>query len=162
MNSIIILLLTVVIATIESIVRLNFGIYSIQISLVLILSSALYFANHKKNASIILLVGSIMLDIFSPYRFGLYLLFAVISLLLIKFINTKALDINHPVVNFGVYILLVSVYNIFQVASDPVISIYLAVILLNAIIGTIISMIFINVLKKGDKKIEVSENVNIR
>lgn len=162
MNKIILILFVVILAIIESIIRINLGIYSIEASLILIFSTALYLSGMKKNSTLALIIGSIVLDFFSPYRFGLYLLFGLFTKILMKIFSSRSFDIHHPIVNFAIFIVLVFVYNIFQLASDPILSIFVVSIVLNALIGSIISFTFFHFFKKDQTKMEVSEHVDIR
>ena len=111
---------------------------------------------------VIIVAGSLILDIFSPYRFGLYLFTAVLSIFLFQ----KVQSINNVTDN-PVYLILLSTVlyfltHIFELFANPVLGIFIISILLNAIIGWV-ALYLLNILFSRQKEtIKIGENVHLR
>lgn len=161
MKGIIYIIIGIVIGLVESALRLRLFGLTVQINLVALVSLILILSGYKKKGISIYFAGALLMDVISPYRMGLYMLSAVLVVMLVDLMNTRSFDTRNTVVSFITLLILLILNNLFQLLFDPIFSLFIVSILLNATIGTII-LYFIIRSNYNSSEIKVSENVFVR
>ena len=162
MKQLLYLIAAFLLALIEINIKLKFYYAGVNFMAVTIIGFSLFFLKKNDIGMVIIVAGSLILDIFSPYRFGLYLFTAVLSIFLFQ----KVQSINNVTDN-PVYLILLSTVlyfltHIFELFANPVLGIFIISILLNAIIGWV-ALYLLNILFSRQKEtIKIGENVHLR
>ena len=162
MKQIFYLIVALLLALIETNIKLKFYLLGINLMAISIVGFSFMLIKKNDIGLIILIAGSFMLDVFSPYRFGLYLLSTVLSIILLLKIQTK-----HNIIDNPIYLTLLSIFlylftHIFELFANPILGIFFVSIILNSFIG--LGVIYLlNVFSSRQKEtIKVSENVHLR
>ncbi len=162
MKQFLLILLGIVLASLQ--ISTIFYIHNIalQIALVQIVGLAFVFSNNRTIGIYIMLVGSILMDIFSPYRPGIYLLETVIVLLAIDYLAARSFELNNPLVLFGASILSFIILNLIQFALDPNLIILASNVALNSFLTIIVSLVFGRIYAPENSSMKIGEDVHFR
>ncbi|OIP06262.1 hypothetical protein COS66_03000 [Candidatus Berkelbacteria bacterium CG06_land_8_20_14_3_00_43_10] len=149
-------------ALIEAAVHISLYGIGIEFAVVSIIGLSLFFAGNKSAGTYIMLAGAIVLDLFSPYRFGLFLTTTVIILYLAQTLFSRNIDPGNPVMTFfmmlGAFIFL----HFFEFLGDPIITVLVATAVLNALCATACTLLWVRIPIFHDASIIVSKDVRIR
>lgn len=162
MRSSIYIIVGVLSALIETAVHISLYGIGVEFALVSIIGLSLFFAGNRTAGTYIILIGAFILDLFSPYRFGLFLLTSTVVLVCAQTVFARSIDPSNPIMTFcmmlGAFILL----HFFEFLSDPLISVLIASALLNALCATVCTALWVRTPLLRDSSIIVSKNVHIR
>lgn len=152
----------IILALIEIAVHVSFYGIGVELAAVSLVAIALVIVGNYQMGATIMLTGACVLDIFSPYRFGIYLLSAVIALLIFKTLLTRLLDPYNPVLTWFIFLGSFIILHLFVFLGNPMITVLLATAVVNAFLGTIITAFMVRLPGTQDKPITVSKDVNFR
>lgn len=149
-------------ALIEINIKLKFYYSGVNLMAVTIIGFSLLFLNRNDVGLIILIAGSLVLDIFSPYRFGLYLMTTILSVYIVRRVQTKNNVLDNPVYLIVMSTILLFITHIFELFANPIWGIFVASLLLNSIIGLGVLYLLNIFFSRQRETIKVSENVHLR
>lgn len=162
MKQIFYLFLALLLALIEINIKLKIFFSGFNLMAVSIIGFSLLFVKKNNVGLIILIAGSIILDIFSPFRFGLYTLTTLISIIILFKIQTKHNIIDNPLYLLLLFSFLSLFTHIFELFSSPIYGVFFTSIWLNSFIGAGMIYLLNRLLSRNKETIKVSENVHFR
>lgn len=162
MKQILAILAAIILAILQMVLFFTIGHINIQLSMVAIFGLAYFFSGHRNIALIILLGGSFILDMFSPYRPGIYLLSIVVVLSSVDYLVTRSLEISNPLIMLMISLLAFAILGLIPFIINQSWLIFLANILVNTIITLIISLIFSHMFINRNSVVRISEDVSFR
>lgn len=149
-------------ALIEINIKLKFYYSGVNLMAVTIIGFSLLFLNRNDIGLIILIAGSLVLDIFSPYRFGLYLMTTILSIYIVQRVQTKNNVLDSPVYLVVTSTVLLFITHIFELFANPIWGIFIVSLLLNSTIGLGVLYLLNIFISRQRETIKVSENVHLR
>lgn len=162
MKQILAIITAIVLAVFQIIFFFTIGQVNIQLSLVAILGLAYFFAGHRNIALIVLLFGSFVLDMFSPYRPGIYLLSMVLLLIVIDYLVARSLEISNPVIMVGISLLSFIILGLIPFIIDQSWQTFLVNILVNAFITVLAGLVVAHTIINRDNVVRIGEDVGFR
>jgi hypothetical protein len=134
----------------------------IQIAFVAVVGLALFFSGSKTLGAFIILTGSFVLDAFSPYRPGIYLLSGVIVLLSANYLIERSFELSNPLILIGMSLFSFVILDLVQVILDPNLIIFGVNLIINTILTLILSLIFTHILTPDRSTLKIGEDVHFR
>lgn len=162
MKQILAIITAIVLAVFQIIFFFTIGQVNIQLSLVAIFGLAYFFAGHRNIALIVLLFGSFVLDMFSPYRPGIYLLSMVLLLIVIDYLVARSLEISNPVIMVGISLLSFIILGLIPFIIDQSWQTFLVNILVNAFITVLAGLVVAHTIINRDNVVRIGEDVGFR
>lgn len=162
MRNSIYIIIGIVSALIEAAVHFSLYGIGIEFAVVSIIGLSLYFAGNKIAGTYIMLSGAIVLDLFSPYRFGLFLVTTVIVLYLAQTLFARSIDPSNPIVTFFMMLGAFIILHLFEFLSDPIFTVLCATAILNALCATLVTTVWMRIPMIHDSTIGVSKDVRLR
>lgn len=151
-----------VLALIEINIKLKFYYSGVNLMAVSIIGFSLLFLNRNDIGLTILIVGSLTLDIFSPYRFGLYLMTTILSVYIVQRVQIKNNVLDSPVYLIVTSTVLLFITHISELFANPIWGVFIVSLLLNSTIGLGVLYLLNIFFSHQRKTIKVSENVHLR
>lgn len=149
-------------ALIETAVHFSFYGIGIELGVVFIIGSALYCAGNKNAGTYVLLSGACILDLFSPYRFGLFLVSTAGVLICLETLFSRIIDPGNPLITFFMMVGIFVFLHIFEFLGDPIVLVLIASACINALIATLTTVVFIRIPTIYNSSIVVSKDVRLR
>jgi hypothetical protein len=140
----------------------HLGPFTIHIYAVLIGSLALILAREARFGSITLIAGTLTLDVFSPYRFGLFLLLAMIILYGLNLLLSRSFETTNPLIILGIFLVSLFLFQIIELVMGGQIISFLANDLINTFFGTAITYLVMRYVPSSKEAIRISDDVNFR
>ena len=152
----------IVSALIESAVHISWYGIGIELAIVSLIGLSLYSAGNRTAGTYIILSGAIVLDLFSPYRFGLFLFTSVIVLASMQIIFVRTVETGNSIMTFIMMLGAFIVLHIFEFLSNPLFNVLFASAIINAITATILIAVCRRMPMVHDSSMVVSKNVHLR
>ena len=150
-----IIIIAIILALLQTTVDISLAGYGLKVLFVGITSLGLFFSGRVKEGSLLLVVGSIILDVYSPFRFGLYTFFASLVIFSLTFLINRPIEYSHPLILWISTLICLLLLNIFEIFTLPNYGLFITSIMLNAVLSATLVYILTRMNKKVTKKIEL-------
>lgn len=119
-------------------------------NLILIFTVILIFNGRNREALYWAAIGGIILDLFSPSRFGIYLISLLVIYFVISYLVKRFFSDPNFLIAVGLFLISSAIFNIIFYIINPQWQIFLGDIIYNTIVGLIIYIALKNKLKVKD------------
>lgn len=162
MKQFILIIIGIVLAILQISTVFYFHGIGLQIAMVGVVGLAFVLSGNRTIGIYIILSGSIVLDIFSPYRPGIYLLEAVLALLGIDYLAARSFELNNPLILLGISVLTFIILNLVQFILDPNLIVLASNVALNSFLTIIVSIILGRTFGPENSSMKIGEDVHFR
>jgi hypothetical protein len=162
MNKLLVIIAAIFLAILQLAGFITIFHINITFSFVTIIGLSFILSGHKDRGTIILLLGSLVLDIFSPFRPGLYLLMAVIILITIDYLVGRSFEFSNPLIMTIIALFSFILMGLIPFVYNLMIITYLVNILVNTFVTILISLFMDYFSAPNDSSLEIGENVGFR